>query len=68
MMSPTPLRKGRLVREQGWGCPEERARGKSAGDLKRICTGPPDIDKDLKETYDGKSDIGEKRYPLSSQS
>ena len=68
MMSPTPLRKGRVVREQGWGRPEERARGKSAGDLMRIHTGPPDIDKDLKEIYDGKSDKGERRYPLSSQS
>ena len=67
MMSPTPLRKGRLVREQGWGRPEERAQGKSAGDLRRIRTGPPDIDKDLKGTYDGKSDIEEKRYPLCSQ-
>ena len=67
-MSPTPLRKGRLVREQGWGHPEEREQGKSAGDLRRIRTGPPDTDKDLKETYDGKSDKGEKRYPLSSQS
>ena len=68
MMSPTPLRKGRLVREQGWGRPEGRVRGKSAGDLMRIHTGPPDIDKGLKETYNGKSDIGEKKYSLNSQS
>ena len=67
-MSPTPLKKGRLVREQGWGHPKERERGKSAGDLRRIHTGPPGIDKDIKETYDGKSDKGERRYPLSSQS
>ena len=46
----------------------EREQGKSAGDLRRIHTSPPDIDKDLKEAYDGKSDKGEKRYPLSSQS
>ena len=46
----------------------EREQGKSAGDLRRIRTSPPDIDKDLKEAYDGKSDKGEKRYPLSSQS
>ena len=65
-MSPTPLRKGRLVREQGWGRPEEREQGKSDGDLRRIHTSPPDTDKDLKETYDGKSNKGEKRYPLSS--
>ena len=62
-MNPTPLRKGRVVREQGRGHPEERMRGKSAGDLRRIRTSPPDIDKDLKETYDDKSNKEEKRYP-----
>ena len=41
---------------------------RSAGDQERIHTGPPDIDRDLKEAYDDKSDIGEKRYRPSSQS
>ena len=41
--------------------------GKSAGDQERIHTGPPDIGKVLKEIYNGKNDIREKRYPLSRQ-
>ena len=41
---------------------------RTAGDQERKCTGPPDIDIVLKETYDGKSSIEEKRYPLSRQS
>ena len=46
--------------------PERRVQGRSAGDQERIHTSPPDIDKDLRETYDDKSDIGEKRYCPSS--
>ena len=38
------------------------------GDQERRYTSPPDTGKVLKETYDGKSDIGEKKYPLDSQS
>ena len=56
------------MREQGWGHPEERARVKSTGDQGRIHTGPPDIGKDLREAYDGKSKIKEKRHLPSSQS
>ena len=41
---------------------------RSAGDQERIHTGSLDIGKDLKETYDDKSDIEEKRYCPSSQS
>ena len=67
MMNPTPLRRGKVIREQGWGRPEERAWGKSAGNQGRIRTGPPDIDKDLKEAYDDKSGIREKKYLPSSQ-
>ena len=63
-----PTQEGNSSKGTGAGCPGERVRGKSAGDLRRIHTGPPDTDKDLKEAYNGKSDKGEKRYPLSSQS
>ena len=64
--NPTPLRKGKVGGEQGWGCPEKRAQERSAGDQARIHTGPPDIGKDLKETYNDKLDKERKKYPLSS--
>ena len=37
-------------------------RERSAGDQGRIHTGPPDTGKVLKETYNNRSNIGEKRY------
>ena len=40
---------------------------RKTGDQERRHTGPPDIGKVLKETYNGKNDIGEKKYSLSKQ-
>ena len=67
-MESTPLRKGKVGGEQGWECPEKRAQERSAGDQARIHTGPPDIGKDLRETYDDKHDIERKKYHPSSRS